>query len=82
MLKSVYFFNFDFLAFFSDFSRFWLDFGRPRAVKKFKKIEKIDFVTRSVLKEGSGRVLGGFWDGSERIFMGLGCIFGGFGGHF
>ena len=37
LLKNVCFFNFDFLAFFCDFFRFWLDFGRPRAVKKIRK---------------------------------------------
>ena len=66
MLKNVYFFNFDSSALFCDFFRFWLDFGRPGAVKKSKKIEKnctkIDFGMDSVLKEASGRVLGGFWE--------------------
>ena len=76
MLKNAYFFNFDFLAFFSDFFEFWLDFGRPRAVQKFKKIEKTDFLTRSFLKEGSGRVLGGFWDGFGWILKGFLMDFG------
>ena len=31
------------------------------------KSENIDFLTGSVLKEGSGRVLGRFWDGLGRI---------------
>ena len=64
----VYLFNFDFFAFFYDFFRFWLDFGRPRAVKKNLKIEKIDFLMLSVLKEASGRVLGRFWEDFVRIF--------------
>ena len=37
VLKSMCFFDIDFLAIFFDFLRFWLDFGTPRA---FQKIEK------------------------------------------
>ena len=75
LLKSACFFDIDFLAFFFDFFRFWLDFGRPGAVKKSKKIEKIDFSTRSFFKEGSGRVLGGSWDGFEVILRGFSMDF-------
>ena len=75
VLKSVYFFNFVFFAFFYDFFEFWLDFGRPGALKKLKKIEKkskkIDFLTRSFLKGGSGRVLGGFWEGFGTVSRGF-----------
>ena len=40
ILKNMYFCNFHFFAFFRDFLRFWLDFGRPWALQKFKKIRK------------------------------------------
>ena len=33
--------------------------------------EKIDFPTRSVLKEGSGTVLGRFWEDFEGVLDGL-----------
>ena len=52
-------FFFRFLAIFGDFRRIW---GVPGPSKKLQKIEKIEFLTRSFLKEGFGRVLGGFWD--------------------
>ena len=71
-LEHHVFFNIDFLAFFCDFFGFWLDFGRPGAVKQSKKNENIDFLTRSVLKEASGRVLGGFWEGFGRVLGGFG----------
>ena len=48
--------------------RFWEAPGLPKIEKK---IEKIDFLTRSVLKEGSGRVLGA-------IFGDFGWILDGF----
>ena len=71
VLKNVRFFNIDFLAFFCDFLRFWLDFGRPRAVKKLKKNGKNRFFNVLSFEggfwEGSGRVLGEFWDGFGRI---------------
>ena len=53
------FFNIDFLVFFCDFfSDFGSILGGPGPSKNRKKIEKIDFSTRSFFKEGSGRVLG------------------------
>ena len=52
-----------------------MDFGTPWALKKFlkneKKFEKINFPTRSVLKEGSGTVLGQFWEDFERVLDGF-----------
>ena len=71
VLKNVCFFNIDFFAFFCVFFGFWVDFGGPGPSKNREKIEKIDFLTRSFFKEGSGRVLGGSWDGFEVIFKGF-----------
>ena len=44
-------------------ARFWEALDPP----KIKKIAKILFFCVAVLKEGSGRVLGEFWDGFARI---------------
>ena len=71
VLKNAPLFNFVVLAIFCDFWRFWLDLGSPRALQKFKKIEKIDFLTRLFLKEGSGRVLGRFWEDFGKILKGI-----------
>ena len=64
VLKNMCFSNIDFLAFFFDFLRFGVDFGRPwafqKSIKNRKNRVRGAFGTRSVLKEGSGRVLGGF----------------------
>ena len=61
------------------FTRFWEAPGPPKIEKKS---EKIDFLSRSVSKEGSGRVLGGFWEGFGRVlggfWDGLGRILGEF----
>ena len=61
VLKNVYFFNFDFLAPFCDFLRFWPDFGRPWAFQKLKKIRKNRlfnaFSSEGEFWEGSGGVL-------------------------
>ena len=58
---------------------FWLDLGIPRAFQKLKRkrkqLENIDLLTRSFLKEGSGRVLGGSWDGFEVILRGFSMDF-------
>ena len=46
VLKTMYFFDIDFSSFFFfffDFSRFWLDFGRPRGLQKLLKIIKKRF---------------------------------------
>ena len=34
VLETMCFFDIDFLAFFCNFSRFWLDFGKPRKFQK------------------------------------------------
>ena len=70
------FFNFDFFNFFLDFSilgRFGEAPGLPKIEQNPKKI--IVF-SRSVLKGGSGRVLGGFRECFGRI---LGTFWEGFG---
>ena len=65
------FFNFDFFNFFFDFSWFWLDFGRPRALQKLKKNRKnrffLAFRFEGGFWKGSGRVWGGFKEGFGRI---------------
>ena len=62
-----------FFAIFSDFA--WI-LGGPGPSKNWKKIENFHFPTRSVLKEGSGRVLGRFWDGFGRILTRFWMDFG------
>ena len=75
MLKNMFFFDIDFLALFCDFLRFWLDFGSPRALKKLRKIEKNRFLNAFIFEggfwEGSGSVLGRFFDDFERILRGF-----------
>ena len=72
VFKTCVFFNFvfffRFLVIFCDFRRIW---GVPGPSKKLQKIKKIEFLTRSFLKEGFGRVLGGFWDGFGRVLEGF-----------
>ena len=60
VLKSVCYFKLRFFRFFCDFSRFWLDFGKPRAVQKFKKFEKNRFCDTFSFE-------GGFWEGSGGV---------------
>ena len=48
----MWFFNFDFFSFFFDFSRFWLDLGRPRGLKKSIKNRK------NRVRDGFGTRLG------------------------
>ena len=50
---------------------FWEAPGPQKIEKNQKKSEKIDLSTRSVLKEGSGTVLGRFWEDFERVFDGF-----------
>ena len=84
MLKSTCFSDFDFSALFRDFYRFWLDFGRPWALQKFKKITqdapKVDFgmclgrilFPRWVWEgfwEDLGRILSVFQKDFERMFI-------------
>ena len=71
VFKTCVFFDFVFFSFFCDFLRFSEDLGVPGPSKKLQKIEKIEFLTRSFLKEGFGRVLGGFWDGFGRVLEGF-----------
>ena len=72
VLKNVYFFKLRFSRMFYDFFEFWLDFGRPGALKKLKKIEKNRFFNTFIFEggfwEGSGRVLGRFRKDFEWIF--------------
>ena len=67
VLKNMRFFDIDFLAFFLQFLAILPGFWQAPGLQKISKIRKIDFLARSVLKEGSGRVLGEFWDGFGRI---------------
>ena len=72
VLKTMCFFDIEFSSLFFDFSRFWLDFGRPWALQKLKKIRKnrflIAFSFEGGFWEGLGRVLGGFWKTFEKFF--------------
>ena len=61
------------LVIFAMLARFWESLGPP-------KIKKNVLFTRSVLKEGSGRVLGGFWDGFGKNFWNFEWILGRSGG--
>ena len=87
VLKTICFFDIDFSALFFGFLRFWLDFGRPRRLKKSiknrkklnkiaKNRKKVDFETGAVRREGSGRVLGRFWEHFGSIFGAILVDFG------
>ena len=65
-----------FSVFFSIFRNFGSILGGPGPSKNSKKSEKIVFVSRSVLKGGSGRVLGGFWEDLGRVLGGFWERFG------
>ena len=52
VLKTMCFFDIDFSSLFFDFSRFWLDFGRPRRLKKSIKNRK------NRVRDGFGTRLG------------------------
>ena len=52
-----------FLRFLQILARFWEAQGRQKIGKQLKKSRIIDFLTRSVLEEGSGTVLERFWEG-------------------
>ena len=61
VLRNMRFSDTNFLHFFLRFLAILLGFWEAPGPQKIeKKSEKIDFPTRSVLKEGSGAVLGGF----------------------
>ena len=81
LLKNMLFLNVEFEAFFFDFLRFWLDFGRPWdfqiSIKNQKNRIRGAFGTRlrflivsgpvlGGFREGLGKVLGGFWQNFER----------------
>ena len=82
VLETMCFFDIDFLAFFCNFSRFWLDFGRPRRLKKSIKIEKI--VLGTVLERVwdpvsiLDTILERFWWILEGFWMDFGRILEGF----
>ena len=56
-----------FLRFFAMLARIWEPSESPKFEKIRKKLNKISFLTRSFLKEGSGKVLGRFWEGSGTV---------------
>ena len=75
VLKNMYFFEFHFLAFFFDFWRFWLDFGRPRDVQKLAKNRK------NRVRDGFGTRLGSSIDlghDFRAILVDFGRIWDGF----
>ena len=65
-----------FSVFFAIFKDFGSILGGPGPSKNSKKSEKIDFLSRSVSKEGFGRVLGGFGEGFRRVLGGFWEDFG------
>ena len=74
VLKTMCFFDIDLLALFFGFLRFWLDFGRPRWLKKSMKIEKNSTKSQKIEKKSilrralfGGRALEGFWEGFGSI---------------
>ena len=82
VLKTMCFFDIDFSSLFFDFSRFWLDFGRPRRLKKSIKNRKnrvqdgfgtrlgssIDFGHDfGAILVDFGRILNEFWKDFGRI---------------
>ena len=60
-----------FLRFLAILLGFWEAPGPQKFEKNQKKSKKINFPTRSVLKEGSGTVLGRFWEDFERVVDGF-----------
>ena len=83
VLKTMCFFDIDFSSLFFDFSRFWLDFGRPRRLKKSIKNRKNRVQDGFGTRLGSstdlghdfgpilvdfGRILDGFWKDFGKIF--------------
>ena len=65
-----------FLRNFAILARFWESPSLQKIEKNQKKSSFFDFLTRSVLKKGSGRVLGRFWDDFGRILNGFWEDFG------
>ena len=83
VLKTMCFLDIDFSSLFFDFSRFWLDFGRPRRLKKSIKNRKnrvqdgfgtrlgssIDFGHDfGAILVDFGWILDGFWEDFGKIF--------------
>ena len=83
VLQTMCFFDIDFSSLFFDFSRFWLDFGRPRRLKKSIKNRKnrvrdgFGTCLESSIDVGHdfgaiwvdfGRILDGFWQDFGKIF--------------
>ena len=70
--KTMCFFDIDFSSLFFDFSRFWLDFGRPQRLKKSTKnrINRVEdgFGTRLGSSIDFGHGFGGFWMNFSKIF--------------
>ena len=60
-----------FLRFLAILLGFWEAPGLKKIEKSQKKSKKIDFPTRLVLKEGSGTVLGRFWEDFEGVLHGF-----------
>ncbi len=75
VLKAMCFFDIDFSSLFFDFSRFWLDFGRPQRLQKSIKNRK------NRVRDGFGTRLGSSIDlGPDfgAILVDFGRIFDGF----
>ena len=83
VLKTMCFLDIDFSSLFFDFSRFWLNFGRPRRLKKSIKNRKnrvqdgfgtrlgssIDFeYDFGAILMDLGRILGRLWEDFGKIF--------------
>ena len=65
-----------FLRFLAILLGFWDAPGPQKFEKNQENRKKIDFPTRSVLKEDSGTVLGGVWEDFERVLDGFWWDFG------
>ena len=77
VLKTMCFFDIDFSSLFFDFSRFWLDCGRPRGVQKLAKTRKNH--VRDTLGTRLGFLID-FGNDFEAIFVDLGWILDKFSG--
>ena len=77
MLKNIHFSQFDFSMFFDIFFLNLAQFWPAWALQKFEKIgEKNEFLTCSVLKDGSERGQGRFWIDFKRIWNRFLKLFG------
>ena len=75
VLKAMCFLDIDFSSLFFDFSRFWLDFGKPRRLQKSIKNRKNRVRGRFGTRLGSSIDLGPDF---EAILVDLGRILDGF----